>query len=96
MQATLDRSRRQKVNRLIWPAHPSRSRHKILGPRNTWTSSCNRFRIIQFPKATAKFMAVDDTSDHLGCFSSLGGAKLACERQHRGLNGKVASRGADR
>lgn len=85
MPATLNRARR--VERLSWPARPSRSRHKILGPRNTWSAAGKRFRIIQFPQATARFQAVDDVSGaHIGNFGSLNGAKLACERAHRELS----------
>lgn len=85
MPATLTRVYR--LVRLSWPARPSRAQHKILGPRNTWTAGGKRFRIIQFPKATARFQAVDDVSGaHLGNFVSLNGAKLACERAHRGLS----------
>lgn len=35
---------------LSWPTSPSRTRHRILGPRLRWTERSKRYRIEKFPE----------------------------------------------
>jgi len=73
-------TRTRRGLRLSWPARPNRSRHKILGNRNTWKSACGGFRIVQFPGVTARFQAIAGEHELLGAFGSLARAKFACQR----------------
>ena len=34
---------------LQWPKRPSKSQHATLGPRQRWTTKCQRYRIERFP-----------------------------------------------
>lgn len=80
---------------LQWPKSPSRSQHRILGPRLRWTDRSKRYRIERFPEdGDPVFIVLINNGDWrvMSHHRKLRAAKLYCQTHYRQTERKTRVR----